>query len=63
MFFLQIGCDRSEGLLNVCGERQFNTFQCDCLSVPVRSESVDGCISIAVIHHLASEVRIRWKIY
>lgn len=41
----------------MCRERQFNIFQCDCLAVPIRSNSVDGCISIAVIHHLASEER------
>lgn len=54
---LQIGCDRSEGLLKVCRERQFQVFQCDCLAVPIRSNSIDGAISIAVIHHLASEER------
>lgn len=34
-----------------------NTFQCDCLAVPIRTNSVDGIISIAVIHHLASRER------
>lgn len=53
---LKIGCDRSSGLLNVCCERKFNVFQCDCLAVPIKSNSIDGCISIAVIHHLASRV-------
>lgn len=57
MLLLQIGCDRSIGLLNVCRERGLNTFQCDCLAVPIRTASVDGCISIAVIHHLASKVK------
>lgn len=52
----KVGGDRSIGLLNVCRDRGLNVFQCDCLHVPLRSESVDGCISIAVIHHLASEV-------
>lgn len=53
----KLGGDRSAGLLNVCRERGLNVFQCDCLQVPLRGGSVDGCISIAVIHHLASEVR------
>lgn len=53
----QIGCDRSQGLLNVCLQRGLNTFQCDCLYLPIRNSSIDGCISIAVIHHLASKVR------
>lgn len=54
---LNIGCDRSKGLLNVCSSLQYQTFRCDCIHVPVRSNSVDGCISIAVIHHLATEER------
>uniref|UniRef100_A0A182PYF3 Fe2OG dioxygenase domain-containing protein n=1 Tax=Anopheles epiroticus TaxID=199890 RepID=A0A182PYF3_9DIPT len=52
-----LGCDRSEGLLQVCVEREFNVLQCDCLAVPFRDESVDACISIAVIHHLATDRR------
>lgn len=53
----KMGCDRSETLLNVCHERNFNVFQCDCLNLPVRDDSIDGCISIAVIHHLATKQR------
>lgn len=56
----KFGGDRSAGLLNVCRERGLNVFQCDCLQIPLRDESVDGCISIAVIHHLASEVCFRF---
>lgn len=54
---LKLGCDRSESLLSVCVERNFNVFQCDCLAVPFRDESVDAAISIAVIHHLATHDR------
>uniref|UniRef100_A0A182QSX5 Fe2OG dioxygenase domain-containing protein n=1 Tax=Anopheles farauti TaxID=69004 RepID=A0A182QSX5_9DIPT len=54
---LMFGGDRSDGLLQVCVERGFNVLQCDCLAVPFRDESVDACISIAVIHHLATERR------
>lgn len=54
---LQIGCDRSSGLLNVCTSNKQHVFKCDCLSVPIRPSSADGVISIAVIHHLASETR------
>ncbi|XP_036331330.1 alkylated DNA repair protein alkB homolog 8 [Rhagoletis pomonella] len=64
---LTIGCDRSGGLLTACLERAKvsnknhaafpNAFRCDCLQVPVRTQSIDGCISIAVIHHLASAER------
>lgn len=52
-----IGCDRSITLLKVCQDRQLNTFHCDCLSLPVVDNSIDGCYSIAVIHHLATEER------
>lgn len=54
---LKIGCDRSETLLKVCQEKNFRVFQCDCLNLPVLDGSVDACISIAVIHHLASKER------
>ncbi|XP_002068676.2 alkylated DNA repair protein alkB homolog 8 [Drosophila willistoni] len=51
------GCDRSQGLLEVGRARGFQIFRCDCLSLPVRSASMDGCLSIAVIHHLATPDR------
>ncbi|XP_073439120.1 tRNA (carboxymethyluridine(34)-5-O)-methyltransferase ALKBH8 isoform X2 [Dendrobates tinctorius] len=52
-----IGCDRSKNLVDICGERQFEACVCDALSVPFRSGSFDACISIAVIHHFATEER------
>lgn len=54
---LNIGCDRSGGLLKLCNSIGYNVFRCDCLHIPLRSNSVDGCISIAVIHHLATAER------
>lgn len=54
---IKFGCDRSDSLLSVCQSRNFNIFQCDCLQIPFRDESVDACISIAVIHHLATPER------
>lgn len=54
---IKFGCDRSETLLQVCYERNFQVFQCDCLQLPFPDESVDACISIAVIHHLATHER------
>ncbi|KAL1763902.1 alkylated DNA repair protein alkB-like 8 isoform X1, partial [Sigmodon hispidus] len=53
-----IGCDRSQNLVDICRERQFQTLVCDALSVPFRSGAFDACISIAVIHHF-STVRTR----
>lgn len=54
---VKMGCDRSDALLQVCLEREFNVFQCDCLALPLRDSSVDAAISIAVIHHLATSER------
>lgn len=54
---LKLGCDRSDSLLEVCVEKDFNVFQCDCLQLPIRDCSIDSCISIAVIHHLATSER------
>ncbi|XP_069825857.1 alkylated DNA repair protein alkB homolog 8 isoform X2 [Dendropsophus ebraccatus] len=50
-----IGCDRSKNLVDICGERNFEACVCDALSVPLRSGTFDACISIAVIHHFATE--------
>ncbi|XP_042316311.1 alkylated DNA repair protein alkB homolog 8 isoform X2 [Sceloporus undulatus] len=51
------GCDRSKTLLDICGEKGFQAFMCDALSVPIRSNSCDACISIAVIHHFSTVER------
>uniref|UniRef100_F7GQ66 tRNA (carboxymethyluridine(34)-5-O)-methyltransferase ALKBH8 n=1 Tax=Macaca mulatta TaxID=9544 RepID=F7GQ66_MACMU len=52
-----VGCDRSQNLVDICRERQFQAFVCDALAVPVCSGSCDACISIAVIHHFATAER------
>uniref|UniRef100_A0A8B9QJ03 tRNA (carboxymethyluridine(34)-5-O)-methyltransferase ALKBH8 n=1 Tax=Apteryx owenii TaxID=8824 RepID=A0A8B9QJ03_APTOW len=52
-----IGCDRSKNLVDICGEKDFQAFVCDALSVPIRSGSCDACISIAVIHHFSTAER------
>lgn len=56
---LRLGGDRSTGLLAVCRDRGLNVFRCDCLQVPLRDGSADGCICIAVVHHLATEVSVQ----
>ncbi|CAG2062980.1 unnamed protein product, partial [Timema podura] len=53
----EVGCDSSFGLAQVCRERGFQVFNCNCLALPLRSGIADGCISIAVIHHLATKER------
>ncbi|KAG8452956.1 hypothetical protein GDO86_004674 [Hymenochirus boettgeri] len=52
-----IGCDRSKNLVDICREKKFEAFVCDALSVPFRTGTFDACISIAVIHHFATEER------
>lgn len=54
----QIGCDRSRSLADICGERRFQALVGDALAVPLRSGSCDACLSIAVIHHLATAVSV-----
>ncbi|XP_063222331.1 alkylated DNA repair protein alkB homolog 8 [Bacillus rossius redtenbacheri] len=53
----QVGCDTSTGLARVCRERGFEVLTANCLQLPFRSGFADCCISIAVIHHLASQAR------
>uniref|UniRef100_UPI0037E70F68 alkylated DNA repair protein alkB homolog 8 n=1 Tax=Semicossyphus pulcher TaxID=241346 RepID=UPI0037E70F68 len=52
-----VGCDRSSALVQICAERGFQAFVSDALSVPLRTASCDGCISIAVIHHFSTQER------
>ncbi|XP_065575144.1 alkylated DNA repair protein alkB homolog 8-like [Artemia franciscana] len=53
----EIGCDRSEGLLQIAHGRGFEVFSAECRSLPFRCEAADYIISIAVIHHLANKAR------
>lgn len=54
---LLVGCDISCQLLEICRTKNMNVFQAEAIKLPVRDEFVDHCISIAVIHHLASSER------
>ncbi|KAK4887269.1 hypothetical protein RN001_003540 [Aquatica leii] len=54
---LKIGCDSSSSLVNVCRQRSLEAYICNCLHLPFKDQSVDGVISIAVIHHLANTER------
>ncbi|CAB1348182.1 unnamed protein product, partial [Coregonus sp. 'balchen'] len=51
----EVGCDRSSALVQTCPERGIHAFVSDALSVPLRSDACDACISIAVIHHLSTQ--------
>lgn len=44
-------------LTQICKDRNHQVFNCDCLQLPIRSSCVDLCLSIAVLHHLATSDR------
>jgi len=51
---LSIGCDRSLKLLEVSHAIDFDTFCCDAVKLPFRSELFDATLCIAVLHHLST---------
>ncbi|KAH7731462.1 Protein ALKB-8 [Aphelenchoides avenae] len=55
----KIGCDLCEGLVGIARQKGAEVLRGDALSLPVRSDSVDAVISIAVIHHMSTEERRR----
>lgn len=54
----QMGCDASDGLLELCNSRGLDVFTANCLNLPFRDNCADGAISIAVIHHLVNQVNV-----
>jgi ubiquinone/menaquinone biosynthesis C-methylase UbiE len=52
-----VGTDRSIGLLKTAQEKNedYQLFAADSLALPLRAESCDAFISIAVIHHFSNE--------
>ena len=55
---ITFGTDRSGNLLTIAKEKNINSqfFTADSLKLPVKSESFDAAISIAVIHHFSNEL-------
>lgn len=49
-----IGCDRSWNLLQVSRCASNETFCCDAVKLPYRSDAFDATICIAVLHHIGS---------
>lgn len=56
VFILQIGCDASTKLAEVCSNRNIEVLTADCLRLPFRNDCADVVICIAVIHHLSTKV-------
>ncbi|KAJ2844871.1 tRNA methyltransferase, has a role in tRNA modification, partial [Coemansia erecta] len=52
-----IGTDRSDSLVDICRQRQYECLVSDGLDLPFRDGAFDYVISIAVIHHFASNER------
>ena len=52
-----IGTDRSFNLIELAKQKEkfYQTFVADSLILPIRSNSVDYVISIAVIHHFSTD--------
>ena len=52
------GTDRSGNLLSIAKEKNINSqfFVADSLKLPIKTESFDAAISIAVIHHFSNEL-------
>jgi len=51
------GCDISEPLVKICQSKGYNAMVADCLSLPFNNNEFDGCISIALLHHISNEER------
>ncbi|CAI5730152.1 unnamed protein product [Hyaloperonospora brassicae] len=49
-----VGGDRSSRLVDICRGRGLEAIVCDALAVPLRSNSCDAALSIAVLHHLST---------
>ncbi|ESO98125.1 hypothetical protein LOTGIDRAFT_143038 [Lottia gigantea] len=49
-----IGSDRSYNLASICRFRNFQSLVSDVMCIPLRPDSFDVCICIAVIHHLST---------
>ncbi|CAL1390367.1 unnamed protein product [Linum trigynum] len=54
-----IGCDISEPLVKICADRDNEVVVADAVNLPYRTGFGDAAISIAVLHHLSTEIRRR----
>jgi SAM-dependent methyltransferase len=52
-----LGSDISNNLLKICQAKSADVFVADSLNLPVKSESLDHAISIAVIHHFSTPAK------
>lgn len=52
-----MGCDICANLIEICNQKKCQVFRGDALNLPIRSQSMDAAISIAVIHHFSTYQR------
>lgn len=52
-----IGCDISTPLIKICTDRGQEVLVADAVNLPYRTSFGDAAISIAVLHHLSTEIR------
>ncbi|WOK93611.1 hypothetical protein Cni_G02311 [Canna indica] len=52
-----IGCDISPPLVEICAGRDHEVMVADAVNLPYRENFGDAAISIAVLHHLSTEMR------
>ena len=55
-----IGIDTCQSFINICIKKKLNVFQQNCCYLTFKDNSFDYALSIAVFHHLASDIR-RYK--
>lgn len=49
-----IGVDNCENFLSICRTKQLDTLYANIVSIPLKDESADAIICIAVLHHLSN---------
>lgn len=54
---IMVGTDISENLLKICKERDCEVFTSDSLQLPIKSDTFDHVISIAVVHHFSNNLQ------
>ena len=52
-----VGCDISAPLIQICVDRGHEVLVADAVNLPYKTGFGDAAISIAVLHHLSTEIR------
>uniref|UniRef100_A0A2N9ILV0 Methyltransferase type 11 domain-containing protein n=1 Tax=Fagus sylvatica TaxID=28930 RepID=A0A2N9ILV0_FAGSY len=52
-----VGCDISAPLIQICADRGHEVLVADAVNLPYKTGFGDASISIAVLHHLSTEIR------